>query len=152
MNYPICSVRAFNLWAETGGHTPTERIATIKRPRPCERFIRWEPALSLKDHVEMWHAYEQREFNRQVMEADRVGRAAEAAKVEDRHQQNRRDGERRFWLGFAGAVVVAIATQAFLAWIKPPEKPQIIVMPAPGQSATQAIEPAASLPAHPIAN
>ena len=54
---------------------------------------------------------QQATIDRAWKERDQKERAAEAEKVERRHKENSKDAERRFWIGFCFAMLVALASQ-----------------------------------------
>lgn len=154
---PVCVANAFNfaVLAPNKDHS----YAVIRGSLHCEQFIAWQPALSPKEHIEMKQLQEQREHNRQMLESDRLwreaqaqaerewkeqdrrDRAAEAAKVEKRYQDDREAANWRFWLGFAGAIVVTVIGQLLLRMILPaPTSPPPVVnvsIPAANAPAVQ---------------
>lgn len=111
-----------------GGH------AMARSERICLPFIRWRPGLTPKGHMDIRLLEEQREFNLHIIDADRewkerdrADRAVEAAKVEERHQRDSRNAERRFRWGLTGVIVAAVVGQLFAGFIqyklKPAEQP-----------------------------
>jgi hypothetical protein len=163
-DYAICSAHEFDLSAEDD-KTPAGRVTLAMRPRPCQKFILWRPGLSLRGHLEMQALTEQREFARQMADAerawreqDRIERAEEAMRVAARHRQDARAETIRFWLGFGVLIVVTAAAQilaqVILDRIKPtatPPAPQVIMVTAPPQQIEPPAktEPPPDVPANP---
>ncbi len=86
--FPVCAARAFDLLSEVGEENKREaRLHTINKGRICVRFVEWEPAYDLKDHMEMFH---QAELARQQSERDRQQREFQERQAADSRKHNNR--------------------------------------------------------------
>ena len=76
---PICSIYEFDLRKEIGQKSSHGEILEIlTNERPCEAFIKWNPALSPKEHLDMQLIQEQREWQRLRDKDDRDWRDRQA--------------------------------------------------------------------------
>jgi hypothetical protein len=127
--------------------------AVLNDTRICDESMDYMPGRSPQEHLQIREMREQREHNLQMLEAehkwreqqagrerdwreqDRTERTAEARRVEERHQADARAASLRFWLGFAGAVIVTVVGQVILRLILPSPQPPTVNVSVPANIA-----------------
>jgi hypothetical protein len=95
------------------GHNGQKFLHVLDTERECERFTPWLPGLSPKEHSDMLHEAEWREWQTQQA------------------QLNRGHSTKMAWISFAAVVIAALAIVANIlsAWLQKPIPVEVTVKP-----------------------
>lgn len=107
---PKCLEAVYDLDLE---YRVSAMLDVLQQPRECTRFVQWKPGFSPKEHSEVRHREEFEHRAKQQQDESRATDLAwqrqQEAIAETRHQESRRDFDRRNNLTLAVAVASAIA-------------------------------------------